>query len=141
MADAEKAARQALDLVKAGNVEESCALLDSIRSTDPKPPLYWYALSQCHLRKGEFELACNYLFAFHANLHAQHRKLLGLDKGGRVDPDLMSRLNGPENILAERRDADAHRGRKDFEAASRSMSLVVDWRITQLELLGYRLFG
>ena len=141
MVEAEKTARQALDAAKASKVDESRALLDSIRGTDPKPPLYWYALSQCYLRTGEFELAYNCLFAFNANLHARHMELLGLDKGGRVDPGLLAGLGGPENILAERRDADANRDRKDFETASQCMSRVVDWRIAELEALGYKLFG
>jgi hypothetical protein len=80
MTEAEQAARQALDAAKAGKVDDSRALLDKLRGTDPKPPLYWYALSQCHLHTGEFELAYNCLFAFNANLHAKHMELLGLDK-------------------------------------------------------------
>ncbi len=140
MIDPEKTARQGLDAARGGRVDEARELLAKLRQIDPRPILYWYALSQCRLRSGEFELAYNCLAAFNASLHAKHMQLLGLDEAQGEDSTLLSRLAGPEHILTQRRDADAHRDRRDFESASRAMSVVVDWRIGELESLGYTLF-
>ena len=103
--------------------------------------LYWYALSQARLRQGEHELAYNCLDGFCAKLHSKHLELIGLTKNGPVDPKLLVEINGPLDLQAQRRDAVAHRDRKEYQPAAECMSKVVMWRIDALKVLGFDAFA
>lgn len=141
MIENDKIVREALKAAKADMSDEALAMLDRLKGVDPKPLLYWYALSQARLRQGEHELAYNCLFGFCAKLHNKHMELLGLTRSGTVDHKLLGALNGPPEILNEREQADAHRNHKDYARAAECLGKVVMWRIDELKRLGFDVFA
>ncbi len=141
MTEYDRIARRALDEARAGRPDESLTLLERLHGVDPKPVLFWYALSHARLRKGEHELAYNCLSAFQAKLHSKHMELIGLTRPGAIDPRLLIEINGPLEIVNLRQEANAYRARNDFAQASECMGKVVVWRIDKLKELGVDIFA
>lgn len=133
-------AREALEAARGGDIGRATELLGTLKGTDPKPTLYWYAWAEVRRAEGNDELVANTLFAFHANLFGKHMEVLGFNGPGPVAPDTLHRLN-PPHLSRKASDADQLRKAGRHAEASRLFREVIDERIAILRDDGYDVFA
>ena len=133
-------AREALDAARGGDRSKATELLGTLRGTDPKPALYWYAWAEVRRAEGNDELLATSLFAFSANLFGKHMEVLGFNGPGPVAADALRTLN-PAHLSGKAVDADRLLKDGRYAEAIPLFREIIDGRIALLRDGGYDVFA